>query len=139
MAKRLIKWTVDKGVLSAEHIGLDKVQAFDIRELFPDYGQLDHAQRGIIKNGIKQRLADKTTDSQGQKLSQEEKIAWMKEQWELMTVERKYKEETAAIRGPSVSIKPLIMKLVEKGWSTKDIAEFIGKPLAIVQGIIDGD
>lgn len=92
MAKRNVIWTVSKGVLIATHVQLGNVTtSYDLHELFPDYDDFDNAQKGTIKNGVKQRLVDKTTDAQKVKLTPQERLDWMNDTWILMTVERVYK------------------------------------------------
>jgi hypothetical protein len=92
MAKRNVTWTVSKGVLTATHVQLGNVTtSYDLHELFPDYDDFDNAQKGTIKNGVKQRLVDKTTDAQKVKLTPQERLDWMNDTWILMTVERVYK------------------------------------------------
>ena len=91
MAERYVTWTATKGVLTATHKRLDdKEQVFDCHLLFPDYDSYNKAQQGVIKNGIKQRLVDKTTDAQGNKLTPQERYESMDEFWTWMTVEGIY-------------------------------------------------
>jgi len=137
MAKRLVKWTASKGVLTAEHLELNnEKQTFDLHLLYPEYDEWNKAQQGVAKNGVKQRLVDKTTDSQGTKLTPAERRDSMAEFWTMLTVEGIY-TKAAVSQGPSASLKPIVKNALDKGWSAKDIAEFVGKPVGIIQGIVD--
>ena len=91
MAKRNVTWKASKGILTATHLLLNNLeQVFDLHLLFPLYDEYNKGQQGVIKNGVKQRVVDKTTDSQGQKLSPQERYDSMAEFWEWMTVEGIY-------------------------------------------------
>jgi len=95
MAKRLVTWTASKGVLTATHLKLnDEKTEYDLHLLFPDYDSYNKAQQGIVKNGVKQRLVDKTTDAQGNKLTPAERMDSMNEFWEWLTVEGVYSKSS---------------------------------------------
>ncbi|MCC7570610.1 hypothetical protein KO465_04640 [Candidatus Micrarchaeota archaeon] len=83
MAKRLLKWSVDKTVLTMCEAENEKtVATFDLARIFPDFNDMSEVQKHITVYGVKQILADAGASLKSvgdKKVAAEEKWSLLKE------------------------------------------------------------
>ena len=81
MSKRLLKWSVDKTVLTMHDAVEEKVMAtFDLSDIWPDFLDMGEVQKHVVVYGVKQLLADTGASL---KTADDKKIA-ATEKWSLL-------------------------------------------------------
>lgn len=85
MAKKTMKWTLDKGILTCEHTDGDFSQTFDLTDLWSEFEKWNEVQSKAGAYGVKQKLADHCAQSADAKYTPDERRDRMADLWARLT------------------------------------------------------
>ena len=115
MAKKTMTWTINGNILTVKHLDdNDRLDTFDMVELFDNFNKLEEVQQLTIVNGVKQKLADSCARSKDEKLTPAERTEQMAKIWKRMVVDRKWttkREVTQKIATNKVIVEGLKAKI----------------------------
>jgi hypothetical protein len=89
MASKVTKWAMDwiTGIMTCTIEAVGKVTAYDVKDIFPDWGQLTEIQKHCIYTGLKPKLEDSTAKNADLKQTPLERYAQISNMWDRLTID----------------------------------------------------
>ena len=113
-------WSLEGQMLVMKLDGI--TEKFDLSMIFPQFNKLTFIQQMVVKNGVTQKLGDKTAKKKYERLTIDERVALMKATWEQL-VKGEWRTRGVSSKAELDQAKKKAMELVEKGLLSQEAFE----------------